>query len=172
MAFSPAWGGVIPLVPIGSFRDFLGHRRKGKTVNQWFTGTFTRAAVTSALKTTAGRRAAQNMSSLLRSMGFKAPPGSLGIELQGYIAFQKFQHREAVKRGDRAAQRRIERLMALPRNFQRAGTNALQFPIAYFDMLAKPSPGGRRTREDEERRKAFTTWFDRRKRRKGRFTNV
>lgn len=171
MAFSPAWGGVIPLVPIGSFRGFLEARKSGKDVKQWFTGTVTRTVVTQALKTTLGRRVAADMSAILKVAGFKAAPGSIAIELQGYIAFQKFQHQQAVAKRDRSAQRRIEKIMALPRDFPKSGAKAFQFPLAYFETLAKTG-GGPRTKNDEERRRALLTWFDRRKYRRGRFSNV
>lgn len=171
MAFSPAWGGVIPLVPIGSFRGFLAHRRQGKELRQWYTTTITRAAVATALKTAAGRRVARDMAAVMAAMGFKASD-SIAIELQGYIAFQKFAHKQAVAKRNRAAQRRIEKIMALPGQFAKAAPSPGRDLILYYQELLKIQPPGRRTEEEEERRKAFNSWFERRKRKKGTFRNV
>ncbi len=169
MVFSPAWGGLIPTVPIGSFQDFLQNRPK---VREWFTGTITRAAVTKALRTKAGQEVAANVGSLMRTLGFKAPPGAIAIELQGYIAFQKFQHQQAVSKRNRAAQKEIEKIMALPDKFPKTGTQPNTFPVQYFDFLVAPKGGPTKTKEDEDRRKAFHSWLERRKFRRGRFVNV
>lgn len=172
MVFSPAWGGVIPLVPIGSFRGFLASRGKGKNVKTWFTGSITRVAISAALRTPTGVRAAKNISGILRAMGFRTSPSIVGVELQAYIAFQKFQHQQAVKQRNIAKQRKIERAMALPRDFPQTRANPSTFPELYFQTLAErgtPGPNRRREREQEE---AVISWFERRRRRRGRFVNV
>lgn len=172
MAFSPAWGGAIPLVPIGSFKGFLGQRRKGKELRQWYTTTITRAVVATALKTAAGKRVARDMAIIISAMGFKTSD-SIAIELQGYIAFQKFQHQQAVAKRNRAAQKRIEKIMALPGDFVKTGPGAVgQFPLAYFETLTQSGGGQTKTKEREERKRAFHSWLERRKRRKGRLVNV
>lgn len=176
MAFSPAWGGVIPLVPIGSFRDFLKNRSKGKEVREAFTGTLTRVAVRQALKTPAGKQASRTVSGWIEILtGFKPSPSVIAIELQGYIAFQKFQHRQAVKKRNEAEQRRIERIMGFPGVGMRPGPSPkggiAPFPEAYFIALGEPTPG-RPDTDDKERKRSFGSWFDRRKRRRGRFVNV
>lgn len=185
MAFSPAWGGTIPLVPIGSFRGFLGKRQRGKALRVWFTGTITRAVVTSALKTAVGKRAAANMNGVIRAMGFKASPSTIATELEAYIAFQKFEHRQAVQRKNEASQRRIEAVMFAPGGrivvSGRKPTGQL-IPAEYFKMMAdrtrQPPPGrvgGPPLKpEDIESPQiaAFAIWFERRKRRRGRFSNV
>lgn len=185
MAFSPAWGGLIPLVPIGSFRGFLGQRQKGRNLRLWYTGTITRAVVASALKTQAGRRAAENISSLLRAMGVEVRMTQIGPHLEAYIAFQKFQHRQAVQRKNVAAQRSIEAVMFAPGG--RIVTSGRKpagqlIPAEYFKMLAVRQPPGPRggvtgprlRPEDVEGPAlvAFASWFDRRRHIKGRFKNA
>ncbi len=185
MAFSPAWGGVIPLVPIGSFRGFLGQRRKGKELNQWYTGVVTRLAVAAALRTATGRRAAQNVTGILRLMGFKGSSQILAVELKAYIAFQKFEYGKAVRRKNDAEQRRIEGVMFAPGGkivVSDARPAGQVIPQEFLKMLAdRPPPlrgvgrGDRPFRlEDIENPavQAFAIWFERRKRRKGRFVNV
>lgn len=186
MASRPAWGGTIPLVPIGSFRDFLGQRRKGKTLRQWYTGTITRAAVAASLRTPLGRRAAGNLITLIRLMGFKSSGTQIAIELDAYIAFQKFQHNQAVRRKNEAAQRAIEAVMFAPGGrIAVNGRKAVGWPLIpaeYFKMLSagigRPpvrGTGGRPLKPDDLESpalQAFAIWFERRKRRKGRFRNV
>ncbi len=181
MAFSPAWGGVIPLVPIGSFEGFLAQRRSGKELRLWYTGTISRAVLASALRTAAGRRAAANMAGVFRAMGFKTTPSQIATELEAYIAFQKFQHNRAVKRKNEAAQRAIESVMFAPGGrivvSGRKPVGQL-IPAEYFKMLSVRTPrpsggraGGGPLKPDDIEQPAiaaFATWFDRRRRRKGR----
>lgn len=185
MVFSPAWGGNIPLVKIGSFRGFLGQRSKGKALRVWYTGLVTSAVVKTALRTSVGKRFVNVFASQIAArVGFKPSPNSIGIELQAYIAFQKFQYQQATKNNQAAKQRQIERIMRPGRMARdgggKPGTLRSPFPLGYFETLTKtiprPSPSGtptgRTRRETESEDESFAQWFERRKRRKGRLVNA
>lgn len=184
MVFSPAWGGTIPLVPIGSFRGFLAARRKGKELRQWYASTISKAVLKTALNTAAGKRAAANLTGILRAMGYVTSKESIGVELHAYIAFQKFQQQQAVKRKNEASQRYIESIMYAPggRIVVSGKKPAGQLiPAEYFKMLSvrvprpKGSGGQLRLNPDDIEQpaiQAFAIWFERRKRRRGRFSNV
>lgn len=171
MAFSPAWGGFIPVVPIGSFRDFYRHKRD-KRINEMFTGTITRTAVAAAVRSPAGRRAVSQIAVWLKAAGLVMPQKAIGIELQQYMEFMKFQHRVAVNKRNREAQLQVERIMGMVQDFPRTGARSRPqaLPDLYFKIVTTTT-GGPRTDEDE-RRKSVVTWFERRKRRKGRLVNV
>lgn len=181
MAFSPAWGGAIPLVPIGSFRGFLGKRRQGKALAVWYTGAITTNVVKAALRTTVGVRFANAFQvQMLARLGFKPSPNSIGIELQAYIAFQKFQYQQASGKNQAARQRQIERIMR-PGDLTRPGGSGggrqlSPFPLGYFETLTRvqpevSTPPGRTRRKTDSEDDSFASWFERRKRRKGRFVN-
>lgn len=181
MVFSPAWGGAIPLVPIGSFRGFLEARTSGKTVKIWFTTAASRGIITAASKTAVGRALTSALAVRLRGIGINVSPSTIGVELQGYIAFQKFQHQQAVKAGNLKKQRAIERTMALPRPIGqktklRRSTGTRTFPEQYFRHITPGKGGGGFKDRFAEREspgfKSMLSWFERRHRRRGRFVNV
>lgn len=178
MAFSPAWGGLIPLVPIGSFRDFLGQRRQGKELRVWYIATLTRPVVSAALRTTAGKafvRAVQMQ--VLARLGFKPTPTQVGVELQAYIAFMKFQQIQASKKGQKARQAQIERIMSPGKSPPRGRREITGVPEGYFREWPEtqprefPTPKKGKEEQDDDKDN-FVNWFDRRKRRRGRFVNV
>lgn len=184
MAFSPAWGGLIPLVPIGSFREFLTQRQKGKSLKVWYTGAVTGAVVKTALRTKVGKQFVSALQvHIFARLGFKPSPSVIGVELQAYIAFRKFAHQTAARNNQAARQRDIERIMRPGRLTQRGGGNAAAlrspFPLGYFETLTRtipsprPHPTGRSRRDtDNDDTESFASWFERRKRRKGRLVNV
>lgn len=183
MASVPAWGGTIPLVPIGSFRGFLENRRAGKEIRQWFIVTAVSAnVVKTALRTTMGRRFVNALQAqVFARLGFKPSPETIGIELQAYIAFMRFQHQQASAANSASRQRSIEKIMR-PGKLTRTpqGDKRSPFPLGYFETLTKPTPRPAATGtpqkegEEDERNEdeSFLTWFERRKRRKGRLVNV
>ncbi len=179
MAFSPAWGGVIPLVPIGSFRGFLAARRSGKQIKQWYIATFAKPVILAGLRTRVGKAFVQALQvQVLARFGYRPSPDVIGVQLQAYLAFMRFQAIQANMRSQKARQAQIERIMK-PGRFRdkpRRGIDAV--PDGYFrnwpSAQPRPNPTGqaRRTERETDDDQDLVNWFDRRKRRKGRLVNV
>ncbi len=182
MATRPAWGGTIPLVQIGSFAGFLKNRRSGKEIKQWFiVSAVSPSVVKTALSTTVGRKFVNVLQvHIMARLGFKPSPNAIGIELMAYIAFMKFQHITAGKAASASRQRSIERIMRPGKLTRQPGGRKLPpFPLGYFETLTQTSqvkqltsPRNRGEEDERNEDESFITWFERRRRRKGKFVNV
>lgn len=179
MAFSPAWGGAIPLVQIGSFKGFLASRRSGKQIKAWYLGTFAKPVIMAGLRTRVGKAFVQALQmQVLARFGYKPSVDAIGVELQAYIAFMRFQAIQANKKSQRGRQQQIEKIMK-PGEFRaepKRGVDAI--PGGYFrewpGAQNQPDATGqvRRTDREADDDQDLINWFDRRKRRRGRFVNV
>lgn len=177
MAFSPAWGGTIPLVAIGSFKGFLAARRQGKDLKVWYTASISRAVTQAALRTAVGKRFVEVLQvQVLARFGYKPSVDAIGIELQAYIAFMRFQRVQS--RNSPATSIRLDALMegdavasplrspAIPSRYFETMTRTLPRPI-------EPDlPTGETQRRTRRKKEDLVNWFDRRKFRKGRFRNA
>lgn len=179
MATRPAWGGTIPLVPIGSFRDFLGHRQSGKQIKQWYIATIAKPAILAGLRTKVGRAFVQALQmQVVARFGYTPTPDAIGVELQAYLAFMRFQAIQANQKSQRERQRTIERIMKPGRFRDPRGRGINAVPEGYFREWpgAQPQPGPtgqiRRTDREGDDDQDLVNWFDRRKRRRGRLVNV